>query len=976
MRNGTNARNWLTAAAGCLLAAATAVATAADRPVSKTGGPPPQYTIRVGHPRIFADAESFRRIAARCGPGGPLEASYKALVTMVDPRMDSKNAYYPRSYCGPLFGFAYRIETDSGRDGSRFLRHIKEVCWKKDGTGIDGLNIGWDAILYDWIYDAMTPEERTLYGNRIGAFLRHYTNVPEITLQDGTYWYNQTWGGMATSWSRDGISLKTMVALVILGEKTDYQDDARRWLDSFAKRMPEEFVKKFDLLGGIWPEGPNHGGISYAPFLTWEAWRFATGQNLFEKVARTGFHRENPYWPIYGTVPHTGHLPHNEDVGPVTFAGLDTSTYRAMHAARYRDGITQGSVKSLMENGKASWADMICYDPSVPVVKREALPLAFHFRGSGHVYMRSAWQGGDDTWAMFTAAPAFSTYGSGAGTMGAFQIAKQGTLAGVAGYQHQTSAAIPNSQNVVLVYDPKEKYYNRTGAEVSRNDGGPQSPNFAHALEPVQRGEIVAYEHNDAFTYVAADLTRAYSSVRDDEQTKKRTQSQKINEFTRQFLYVRGTPEFFVVYDRVRATNAAFPKTWLTHLQDKPEILGPSGPLAAAKEGPGFKTYQGAEGVLSRVVSRDGKYFTTKKRGAVGIRTLLPKQAQITVRGGEGFEMWGNPHDPKASNGADPERQKQSDIDLCLWRVEVEPPDRSDEQHFLHVLVPYGDAAGMESGAFSPGIGAFKLVENGAQEGVSLETTNGSWTILFNRQGPPGGAVSVRQGAAPAFTATFTNEVKPNAMPAGLAISSNSKDAPAAAADAKLEPGFTPLFNGIDLTGWTVGLDDKKLKLEDVCGAADGVMTCTTKSYGWVYTERDYTDFVLKLEWRWPQQEKQARAPNSGVFLRMGGPPRKCYAAGLSYGGAGDLWTLGRKCDTDPKRSNKYRCEMSENAEKPYGEWNEYVITADGGDLTLEVNGKVVNKGAKAEVVPGHIGLQLEVGSIQFRNIRIKELKP
>jgi len=82
-----------------------------------------------------------------------------------------------------------------------------------------------------------------------------------------------------------------------------------------------------------------------------------------------------------------------------------------------------------------------------------------------------------------------------------------------------------------------------------------------------------------------------------------------------------------------------------------------------------------------------------------------------------------------------------------------------------------------------------------------------------------------------------------------------SKPAPEAAKDP--ETGFTPLFNGKDLSRWTVRLDDKKLKLEDVCTVADGVLTCTTKTYGWVYTERgDYTSFVLKLEWRWPEQEK------------------------------------------------------------------------------------------------------------------------
>lgn len=768
-------KNWKSNAARFLLIVTATVVSVADAADSGTPTRSPEpYTLRTGHPRIFVDAESFRRIAARCGKDGPMETSYKTMIKSLDLPMDPKTGYYPRAWTGPSFGFAYQIEKNLGRDGSRFVRHIKEACWKADGSGIDGLDFGWDAILYDWVYDALTPEERTLYGNRIGSFLRHYTNVPEITLEGGTYWYNQTWAPvMGVSWSRDGIAPKTMVALAIAGEKTDHEEDARRWLASFARRMPEEFVQKLDRLGGVWPEGPNHGGCSYAPFITWEAWRFATGQNLFEKVARTGFHRESPYWKVYGTVPHTGHMPHLEDTGPGIFRGLDVSMFRAMHAAHYRDGISQGMAKSAVEKGAAGWADMIWYEPDVPVVKKEALPLAFHFRGSGHVYMRSAWQGADDTWAVFTAAPAFTMYGYGSGGNGTFQISKQGTLAGHAGYELWSSACIPNSQNVVLIYDPREKYFNTGGEAVKRNDGGPQVPNFYHAREPVKRGEIVAYEHTDAYTYVAADLTRAYSSVRDDEKTRQRTQSQKLREFTRQFLYVRGTPEFFVIYDRVRATDAGFPKTWVTHLQDEPEVLGAAGTLNAAQQGPGFKTYQGADGVLSRVASRDGKFWTTPKRGAVGLRTLLPKGARITKRGGEGFETWGNPHDPNAANsGADPERRKESDIDVCLWRVEVEPPDQAEEHHFLHVLVPYSDAAGKESGAFSPAPGAFKLVENASQEGVALETANGSWTILFNRRGSPGGAVSIRHGEKPAFTAPLANEVKPNAMPPDLAISS------------------------------------------------------------------------------------------------------------------------------------------------------------------------------------------------------------
>jgi hypothetical protein len=96
----------------------------------------------------------------------------------------------------------------------------------------------------------------------------------------------------------------------------------------------------------------------------------------------------------------------------------------------------------------------------------------------------------------------------------------------------------------------------------------------------------------------------------------------------------------------------------------------------------------------------------------------------------------------------------------------------------------------------------------------------------------------------------------------------------------------------------------------------------------------------------------------------------------LAVNDTGPLWPLGRKCKTDPKRTNKYRCMPTENAEKPIEQWNQFTITAAGGDLTLEVNGKVINTATDAEVVAGHIGLLLEAGTLQLRNIRIKELKP
>lgn len=734
---------------------------------------PVRYSLAPEHPRILLNKHSLREIASRCAEEGPFGLSYKALVHWVDRNpLDPKSPYYPRAYCGPKIALAFLFEKELGRDGSRFLRHIKDVLWKADGEGIDGMDFGWDGIIYDWIYNDLTAEERQIYGNRIGRFLRNYTNTPEITLDGGTYWYNQTWGGMGISWCRDGIAPKTMVALAIAGEKTDFEDDARRWLDSFAKRMPTEFVEKFDRLGGVWPEGPNHGNIIFAPFVTWEAWRSATGQNLFEKVSTTGFHREAPYWPAYATVPHTGQMPHLDDVGPAMFRDTDVSTIRAIHAARFRDGVTQAWTRSAIEKGQAAWADMIEYDPQVSAIPTEKLPTAFHFRGSGHAYMRSGWSGADDTWAVITAAPYFTSYGRGQSGTGTFQISRQGTLAGHGGYQHHTSAGCPGSQNVLLVYDPQERYFGSSGQPSRWNDGGPQIPAIYHVQAPVPRGEILAYEDTDAYTYVGARLTRAYSSVHDDAAIRQATRSEKIREYTRQFVYVRGDPEFFVVYDRVSATKPDYPKTWLLHVQSEPEVLAGGKSAELAAEGPGWKSFTGADGAICRVTSRDGKYWQTSKRGALGVRTLLPRDARITKRGGKGFEVWGNPHDPHASNLHDPEPEfNQSDIDVCLWRIEVEPPDEAEDHRFLHVLVPCGDAEGRPTGELAPLLSAFHLTGDERRDGVRLNWEGTACEIAFDRAGPMGGSVAIRRGEGAPVTILLSSDVKANRVPAGLAIS-------------------------------------------------------------------------------------------------------------------------------------------------------------------------------------------------------------
>ncbi|MCG3132057.1 MAG: hypothetical protein FLDDKLPJ_02867 [Phycisphaerae bacterium] len=185
-------------------------------------------------------------------------------------------------------------------------------------------------------------------------------------------------------------------------------------------------------------------------------------------------------------------------------------------------------------------------------------------------------------------------------------------------------------------------------------------------------------------------------------------------------------------------------------------------------------------------------------------------------------------------------------------------------------------------------------------------------------------------------------------------------------------PGQTALFNGRDLSGWKAVLPDGG-KLEDVWSVRDGVIVCKGNPVGYIRTEKDYTNFVLKLEWRFSPVTKQAG--NSGVLLRMQAPDKvwpKSVEAQLQSGNAGDFWNIDEfPMTTVAERLNGRNTKKTHFAEKPIGEWNEYEIIVDRGRVTLNVNGETLNEAWDVQEIPGKIGLQSEGAEIHFRNIRL-----
>lgn len=183
------------------------------------------------------------------------------------------------------------------------------------------------------------------------------------------------------------------------------------------------------------------------------------------------------------------------------------------------------------------------------------------------------------------------------------------------------------------------------------------------------------------------------------------------------------------------------------------------------------------------------------------------------------------------------------------------------------------------------------------------------------------------------------------------------------------------------LSAWQAFSEKEGTKVGDVWTLRDGVLSCQGTPKGYLYTSKDYQDFVLTLEWRWAPDKKPG---NGGVLIRMTGAHKiwpKSLEAQINAGQAGDFWGLdGFSLEGPAERMKSVdggpmgkltHVQRQADAEKPAGQWNRYEIVAEAGTVTLKINGQVVNQAKRCDVVPGKICLTAEGDAIEFRHIRL-----
>jgi hypothetical protein len=169
-----------------------------------------------------------------------------------------------------------------------------------------------------------------------------------------------------------------------------------------------------------------------------------------------------------------------------------------------------------------------------------------------------------------------------------------------------------------------------------------------------------------------------------------------------------------------------------------------------------------------------------------------------------------------------------------------------------------------------------------------------------------------------------------------------------------LQEGTIDLFNGKDLAGWTA-MNKAEWAVED------GELVLTGKGgNGWLRSEGQWKDFELSLEWKTEPAEKY----DSEIYLRAmekGNPwPRVGIQINLLKGKEGE--GVGLK-----EASGK------PGLFKP-GEWNRFVIRAQGRRLTLTFNGREAWSAEDEQPREGFVGLQAEGIPFRFRNIRLTPL--
>ncbi len=200
------------------------------------------------------------------------------------------------------------------------------------------------------------------------------------------------------------------------------------------------------------------------------------------------------------------------------------------------------------------------------------------------------------------------------------------------------------------------------------------------------------------------------------------------------------------------------------------------------------------------------------------------------------------------------------------------------------------------------------------------------------------------------------------------------------------------LFNGKDLTGWhwDVPAMDTDAVARNPFIVRNGLLVSLGTPGGHLITDDSFRNYRLEVEYRF-----SAKPGNCGVLVHASTPRAlykmfpKSIEVQMEHGNAGDFWCIAEDIVTpdmearrgpkeewggteDKKRNIK---NLTDDSEKPVGEWNKMVIECVGREIKVWVNNDLVNYGYNCTADRGQIALQAEGSEVEFRKLELTPIR-
>lgn len=233
----------------------------------------------------------------------------------------------------------------------------------------------------------------------------------------------------------------------------------------------------------------------------------------------------------------------------------------------------------------------------------------------------------------------------------------------------------------------------------------------------------------------------------------------------------------------------------------------------------------------------------------------------------------------------------------------------------------------------------------------------------------------------------------------------------------------TKLFNGKNLDGWYTYLIKSGRGSDplNVFSVHDKQIHITGEDYGCITTLNEYENYKLVVEYKWGTKTFPPRLNNArdnGVLIHSQGKDG-AFSKSWMYsiecqiieGGTGDFLVVGDGSKTfeltslvkpraekgpyifdpkgnpatinlgridwfarDPEWKDVINFRGAHDIEKSVGQWNKMEIVAKGDNVTIYLNGTLVNQATKVKPSKGHIQIQSEGAEMFVRKVDLTPL--